>query len=171
MVYNFPTVTAGLDLDSDVLAALAAHPNIVGVKLSCGNVGKLHRLASSFPPSSFAVFPGTAAVLLPGLLCGGAGGIMALPNVVPRVHVRLLRLWEEGKMQEATALQAKLAHADWAVGKIGGVGGIKAIVAREWGYGAPWVRSPLAPGDATKLDADDPGNAALRELIAMEKGL
>jgi 4-hydroxy-2-oxoglutarate aldolase len=110
-------------------------------------------------------------VLLHGLLSGGAGGIMALPNVVPKVHMRLWRLWEEGRLREAMALQATVNHADWELGIIGGVGGIKAIVAREWGYGAPWVRAPLAPGDPAALDAPGRGREALRELIAMEKRL
>ena len=43
MVYNFPTVTAGIDLDSDIILTLSDHPNIVGTKLSCGN----HRKAPS----------------------------------------------------------------------------------------------------------------------------
>ena len=48
MIYNFPTVTAGIDLDSDVIGALAAHPNIVGTKLSCGNkAGRPPGLSSS----------------------------------------------------------------------------------------------------------------------------
>lgn len=40
MIYNFPVVTAGIDLDSDVINTLAQHPNIVGTKLSCGQIGR-----------------------------------------------------------------------------------------------------------------------------------
>ncbi|KAK0207379.1 hypothetical protein IW262DRAFT_1420616 [Armillaria fumosa] len=45
VIYNFPTVTNGLNLDSDVIEELAKHPNIVGVKLACASpniVPKLH---------------------------------------------------------------------------------------------------------------------------------
>lgn len=62
MVYNFPVVTAGLNLDSDIIGELAQHPNIVGTKLSCGTIGKLHRLTSTVPASKFATFPGVSDV-------------------------------------------------------------------------------------------------------------
>lgn len=46
ILYNFPGVTSGIDLDSDLVTDLAvANPNIVGIKLTCGNMGKLQRLA------------------------------------------------------------------------------------------------------------------------------
>ena len=83
LIYNFPTVTAGQDLDSDVLAALAQHPSIVGTKLSCGNIGKLARLTGL---ANFAPLVGKADVLLPALRAGGAGGICALANVAPRAR-------------------------------------------------------------------------------------
>lgn len=34
MVYNFPGAASGIDLDSDLLEDIAAHPNIVGAKVS-----------------------------------------------------------------------------------------------------------------------------------------
>jgi 4-hydroxy-2-oxoglutarate aldolase len=160
---------AGIDLDSDILAALADHPNIVGTKLSCGNIGKLHRLTTSFPATSFAVFPGQSAVVMQGLLSGSAGAIAALPNILPKVHLKLYALWKEGKIEEAMALQGKLGHADWTVSKIGGIGGIKAIVSKHFGYGVPWVRGPLSSGNVQALDTQDLG--VLVELIEMEKAL
>ncbi len=51
VVYNFPGVCNGVDLDSDAIAALArAHANVVGVKLTCGSVAKVTRLTAEFPP-------------------------------------------------------------------------------------------------------------------------
>lgn len=34
LVYNFPAVTGGIDVDSDLLEEIAAHPNVVGCKVS-----------------------------------------------------------------------------------------------------------------------------------------
>jgi 4-hydroxy-2-oxoglutarate aldolase len=48
MIYNFPTVTAGQDLDSDIIATLAEHPNIVGTKLSCGTLANCNELLLAF---------------------------------------------------------------------------------------------------------------------------
>lgn len=45
LVYNYPGVS-GVDLSSDVILRLAQHPNIVGTKLTCANVGKLVRIAA-----------------------------------------------------------------------------------------------------------------------------
>ena len=52
MIYNYPGAAAGIDLDSDSLLELAKHPNIVGAKLTCANVGKLARVVAgtSSPP-------------------------------------------------------------------------------------------------------------------------
>lgn len=36
IVYNFPAVSNGINIDSDLMIALAQHPNIVGCKLTCG---------------------------------------------------------------------------------------------------------------------------------------
>ena len=166
MIYNFPTVTAGIDIDSDTLITLGAHPNIVGVKLSCGNVGKLQRLSTALPRKEFAPFPGKADVFLQGLVSGSAGLIGALPNIAPKVHVRLLNLYKEGILCEAMELQGLLSSADWELGKLGSIAGIKAVVAKHFGYGAPYVRGPLAPIDIETASADK-----LEELIALEKSL
>jgi 4-hydroxy-2-oxoglutarate aldolase len=177
------SLSPGIDLDSDIIATLAQHPNIVGTKLSCGNIGKLHRLTSSphVTPETFAVFPGQSAVMLHGMLSGGSGVIAALPNLLPKVHMKLYRGWSDSKnvtdLKPLIDLQAKLGHADWAVGKLGGVGGLKALVSAHFGYGAPWVRGPLGSGDIEKvkglLEKDEEGGEwnTLRELIEMEKRL
>ena len=166
MIYNFPVVTAGIDLDSDTISTLGAHPNIVGTKLSCGNIGKLQRIASALPAAEFATFPGKSDVFLQGLISGSAGVIGALPNVAPKAHVHLLKLYKEGRLQEAVKLQALLGQADWELGKLGSIAGIKAVVAKHFGYGAPHVRGPLAP-----LDIELAAAEKLEELINLEKSL
>lgn len=170
MIYNFPVVTAGQDLDSDTLAILAEHPNIVGAKLSCGNIGKLHRLTTRFSSSEFAVFAGRTDLLLQGLISGSAGAIAALVNILPKVHARLLKLYLEGDLKEAMKLQGKLGHADWAIGKIGGIGGVKAIVSKNFGYGNNFVRGPLKAVDSERLQENN-HYAAMEEMIALEKSL
>ncbi|KAF5359239.1 hypothetical protein D9756_003155 [Leucocoprinus leucothites] len=143
MIYNFPTVTAGLDLDSELIGKLATHPNIVGTKLSCGNIGKIHRLTSRFSSSEFAVYAGRSDACLFGLLGGSAGAIAALVNLFPRLHVRMYKLFEEGNIKEAMKSQAGLSHGDWAISKLGGVAGVKAFIAANFDYGNPSVRRPL----------------------------
>jgi len=169
MVYNFPKVTAGIDLDSYTIAALGAHPNIVGTKLSCGHLGKLTRLVTSLPQESFAPFIGRSDSFLPALAVGGAGGIMALANVVPRAHHALWDAWHAGRMDEARNIQRMLAHGDAIASKYGGIGFIKALIARNFGYGGPTVRGPLMPTSVGKLLSADA--ALLEELLIFEASL
>lgn len=86
-------------------------------------MGKLQRLSSIFPSNEFAVFAGRSDYYLHGLFSGSAGGITALVNIVPKIHRELYRLYNEGKIAEAVALQARMGHADWAITKLGGIGG------------------------------------------------
>ncbi|KAI0368029.1 dihydrodipicolinate synthetase [Pilatotrama ljubarskyi] len=169
MIYNFPIVTAGLNLDSDIIGELGTHPNIVGTKLSCADVGKLHRLTSTLPPTKFATFPGSSAVYLQGLVSGSAGVISALTNVVPKVHVEVHKLWKAGKLQEAEKLQALLGHGEWELQKLGSISGIKAVVTKHFGYGNTNVRGPLTPQNLEVAGAA--ATAKLEELIALEKAL
>lgn len=170
MVYNFPTVTAGQDLDSDLIGTLANHPNIVGTKLSCGNIGKIQRLSSRFPSSDFAVYAGRTDAYLFGLLAGSAGTIAALVNLVPKLHGKLYKLFQEGNIKEAMELQAKLGHGDWAASKVGGIGGLKAVITANFGYGNPNVRGPLKPVNIDNFKGDKEYETLL-ELIALEKAV
>ncbi|KAL9110781.1 MAG: hypothetical protein Q9227_004773 [Pyrenula ochraceoflavens] len=113
LIYNFPAVCNGLDLDSDLIASIVqTNPNIVGVKLTCGSVAKITRLAATFPPSRFAVFGGQADFLVGGLAAGSSGCIAAFGNVFPRTVARIYELWTEGKREEALKLQQRAALAE-----------------------------------------------------------
>ncbi|RWA13719.1 hypothetical protein EKO27_g1425 [Xylaria grammica] len=113
VVYNFPGVCNGVDLDSATIARLARqHDNIVGVKLTCGSVAKITRLASELPSERFATFGGQSDFLIGGLSVGSAGCIAAFANVFPRTVVQIYKLYKEGKYQEALALHQKAALAE-----------------------------------------------------------
>ncbi|KAI5368319.1 putative aldolase-type TIM barrel, aldo/keto reductase, aldo-keto reductase [Septoria linicola] len=85
IVYDFPGVTSGVDLGVDMLSRLAPHPNIVGVKLTCANAGKVTSLTAKYAPSEFAVFSGQSDWLLPCLVGGGVGCVTGLGNVFPNL--------------------------------------------------------------------------------------
>jgi dihydrodipicolinate synthase/N-acetylneuraminate lyase len=113
LIYNFPAVCNGLDLDSDTIAGLAQeNPSIVGVKLTCGSVGKITRLTATFPPERFAVYGGQSDFLVGGLASGSAGCIAAFANIFPKTVVKIFDLWKMGKHDQALALQRMAAHAE-----------------------------------------------------------
>lgn len=113
IIYNFPAVSNGLDLDSEIITQITnASPNIVGVKLTCGSVAKITRLAATFPSSRFAVFGGQADFLVGGMAAGSTGCITAFGNVFPRSIVRMYQLYVRGQYKEALKLQQKAALAE-----------------------------------------------------------
>ncbi|KAF7846231.1 hypothetical protein BT93_L4802, partial [Corymbia citriodora subsp. variegata] len=126
VLYNFPGVCNGVDLSSSLIASLAqAHPKIVGVKLTCGSVGKITRLTALLPASRFSVYGGQsehaysggerliyADFLIGGLSVGSAGCIAAFANVFPRTISHIFTLWKEGKVAEALALHQKASLAE-----------------------------------------------------------
>ncbi|KAI0144567.1 hypothetical protein GGR57DRAFT_326243 [Xylariaceae sp. FL1272] len=113
VLYNFPGVCNGVDLDSETIARLAKkHDNIVGVKLTCGSVAKITRLAAELPADRFATFGGQSDFLIGGLSVGSAGCIAAFANVFPRSIVKIYSLYKEGKYREALDLHQKAALAE-----------------------------------------------------------
>jgi 4-hydroxy-2-oxoglutarate aldolase len=85
LIYNFPGVSSGLDCNSEILEKLGHHPNIVGVKLTCGGIAKVARVRSRFEPETFCALAGQSDWLLPAISCGGTGTITGLANIYPRV--------------------------------------------------------------------------------------
>lgn len=113
VIYNFPAVCNGVDLESDVITKLAKrHKNIVGVKLTCASVGKVTRLAATFKPTDFAVFGGQADFLLGALSVGSGGCISAFANIFPKSISRIYSLYKAGKTQEALELHQKASLAE-----------------------------------------------------------
>jgi len=96
------------------LALLAQHPNIVGVKLTCGNAGKVTRLTQEFTHEQFGVYGGSSDWLVPCLIGGGGGCVTGIGNVFPKSVSRLYALYQEGKVAEAVHLQGLVSQAEKA---------------------------------------------------------
>lgn len=168
LIYNFPGVTSGIDISSDLVIKLAKkHPGkIVGVKLTCGNLGKLQCISSTLSEDAFAPFGGKSDFFLPALVAGSRGVITALANVVPKLHIKLLRLYEQGNLKEAIELQSKLSYADGVLVKVG-VAGVKAIVSHYFCYGSGRGRRPLGNANVSVFAEDV--LAPIKEVVEMEK--
>lgn len=114
VIYNFPAVVNGIDLDSATIAHLAkSHPGkIVGVKLTCGAVAKITRLSAELPADRFAIYAGQSDFLVGGLASGGSGTIAGFANVFPKTIVQIYNLYTQGKVVEALELHKKAALAE-----------------------------------------------------------
>lgn len=113
-----------MEITSDTFAILAKHPNIVGVKQTDNLVGKMTRNVWLNKKEEFKVFGGGSDYLIGALAVGAHGAITGLANVTPRLVIKLLKLYDEGKMDEALELQGQISAAEWAL-LVGGIPGIK----------------------------------------------
>lgn len=169
IIYNYPGATSGLDLNSDTLIGLSKHSNIVGCKFTCGNTGKLGRVASAVKTSGadFLCFAGSADFTLSSIAAGGAGVIGGLGNVTPRACVRLWQLGKDSKRaEEARELQGVVAEGDWVMIQTGVVG-VKAALRDAHGYGG-WARRPMPRPSDEKVAWISSG---MKSLVDVEKEL
>lgn len=174
VIYNYPGAVSGMDLSSDLIIQLSAHPNIVGVKLTCGNTGKLNRIvaatksakAQSLDTPSFLVLGGSADFTLQSLIGGGHGILAGLANIAPKACIETIRLYREGQIIEAQKMQEIVARGDWTAIQ-GGVVGTKSGLQSFFGYGG-YARKPLpSPTD----DQAAKWKEGFRELVLLEKSL
>jgi L-threo-3-deoxy-hexylosonate aldolase len=173
ILYNYPGAVAGIDMDSDLLIRLAKHPNIIGTKFTCGNTGKLTRVAlatNAKTPfsegSGYMAFGGMCDFTAQTLVSGGSGIIAGGANVMPKTCVKVWDLYAEGKKEEAFAMQKVLSKGDWVLTKAA-IAGTKSAIQSYYGYGGH-PRRPLKRLDEVKVSAIKGG---IEEVMKLEKSL
>jgi len=173
ILYNYPGAVAGIDMDSDLLIRLAKHPNIVGTKFTCGNTGKLTRVAlatNAKTPfsegSGYMAFGGMCDFTTQTLVSGGSGIIAGGANVMPKTCVKIWDLYTEGKRDEAFEMQMILSKGDWVLTKAA-IAGTKSAIQSYYGYGG-YPRRPLKRLDEVKTQGIKSGIA---EVMKLEKSL
>ncbi|KAK8097960.1 dihydrodipicolinate synthetase [Apiospora kogelbergensis] len=158
IIYNFPGAVNGMDLSSDIILKLAQHPKIVGAKFTCGNTGKLNRVATAtrkmakcYDPDKpeFLVLAGSADFTIQSLAC-----------------LKTIDLYRAGEYQEAQKMQDVVAQGDWTAIQ-GGVVGVKAGLQSWMGYGG-YARSPLPKPTAEQTEKWKQG---FRDLVLLEESL
>jgi 4-hydroxy-2-oxoglutarate aldolase len=142
LIYVMAAYT-GVDLAPSIVCELAKHPNIVGVKDSGGNAGKVAQIIAD-AGDQFAVLAGSASFLYPALCLGATGGILALGNIAPRQCAEIYRLWAAGDHEAARRLQLQMIAPNAAVTARFGIAGLKE--AQEMvGLNGGIPREPLLP--------------------------
>jgi len=152
LLYNLPGVT-GISLTLPIVARLAEHPNIPGMKETSNDLERLGQF-TALAPDRFRVFIGWAPVVYPALVSGATGAILAVANVLPDACVTLYNHVRSGRHSDALALQQRLTHVAQLVTSVHGVAGLKAAMEQVGHYGGP-VRAPLlAAGDKARHDVE-----------------
>ena len=143
VVYNVPANT-GFNIPPGVVAELAAHDNIAGIKDSAGDVNQLAELVRLTAGLEFEVLSGNFGAFLPSMSFGVKGAILAVANVAAGASVAMFEAARAGRWPAAGALHLRLLPVARAVTTQYGVPGLKAALdLLDYYGGAP--REPLLP--------------------------
>ncbi len=146
ILYNIPKY-AHFKLSPELVAGLAAHGNIIGIKDSSGDLPLLESYIAGAQGPEFSVLTGNGTQIVDALERGARGGILAVSvftgRLVPDTAAAVLAIDTEAARQ----LQARLAPLARDI--VGGMGpaGVKTALDLVGLAGGP-VREPLLPLDA-----------------------
>ncbi len=108
-LYDIPQLT-GLALEPATVAALAEHPNVIGIKDSSGDFIRFQASLAAAGPG-FLAYVGREDLLAAALWLGGTGVVSALAAVGPHLLRALITAALAGDREEATRLQAEVSRA------------------------------------------------------------
>jgi len=112
IAYNVPGRT-GCSLSVKSVEALAAHPQIVGIKEASGDMSFVMDIAH-LASKDFAIISGNDDITLPMMSAGGTGVISVLANICPKETHDLVYEYLHGSAAKAREIQLKylkLIHA------------------------------------------------------------
>jgi 4-hydroxy-2-oxoglutarate aldolase len=125
LLYNNPSVAAGVTIGPDLIRKVASHPNLVGIKDSSKQTFKDNLQAAG---ENLCVLAGSANYFLELLSAGGVGGVLSLANVFPDACAQLYRAFVEGRLEEAGQMNRALVDLNAQVSGTHGVAGVKAAM-------------------------------------------
>jgi len=155
LLYNIPQNT-GVAIDSPLVVELSRHPNIAGIKDSSGNLAAVSEVVPQ-AVRDFDFILGAGSIVLPALLMGASGAILAVANAAPALCVELYREFEQGHLEEARKIQEALVPLNRAVVSVYGIAGLKYALDLQ-GYFGGLPRLPLRP-------VSDKGKAEIETLL------
>jgi len=158
IVYNVPKFT-GYNLDPAVVVRLAEeYDQVVGVKDSGGSIGQISELIDRVG-KRISVLAGTADVVLPCLIMGGRGGVLAVANVAPKLCVDLYNHFKQHEIERARQVQMKVLRLnDILVKKFNQISAIKEAMNQ--------LRKPAGYPRRPSLPLDEKARNEVREVIA-----
>lgn len=121
IIYNIPQMTK-ISVAPELVAELAMHPNIVGIKDSSRDFeyfATICEAADRAGANNFSPLTGTDTMLLASILVGGKGTIAASVNLVPGLVCDLYEAVMTGNFENANVLQRRLMRIVFAARKPG----------------------------------------------------
>ena len=152
LVYSVPIFT-NLQVEAPLIALVAKHPNIIGMKDSSGDVEGVRKIIAA-APQTFQTLVGSASTLFESLELGACGAILALANPFPELCVEIYEASRSGDSKNAHSLAQQLLAPAKMLGPQYGIPGLKYALDRFGYYGGP-PRPPLLPlSEAAKAEID-----------------
>jgi 4-hydroxy-tetrahydrodipicolinate synthase len=108
IMYNVPGRT-GQNLDPDLVAELAKHPGIVGIKEASGNISQISQVIEMTLDEDFQVISGDDNMTLPIMALGGSGVISVAANVEPARMVAMFDSFCDADLETALDLHFELS--------------------------------------------------------------
>ena len=142
ILYNVPGRT-GCALTPKTIAALAEHPNIVGLKEATGNMAQMVEIMN-LCGDKIDVYSGEDALTVPMMAMGGSGTISVLSNILPAETVAMTDACKAGDFKTAAAMQCKFMPLINALFSQVNPIPVKAAAA-ALGFGDDALRMPLTP--------------------------
>lgn len=176
--YHYPGVSNNVKVVPSTFATLSKHPNIVGCKLSHGDVSYHVQIAANpnIDNKHFHTFTGLGQQLLPVIALGAAGTIDGTAGFFPKSVVHLYNLSIKDtptpeEVKERRLLQYKVSSVEELVVKYGTVG-IKEAISRILGLGdIDGTRLPLCGGIPGGDKEWENWKVIIGDLDAVEKSL
>jgi len=138
-------------LSAALVAELAQHPNVIGIKDSSGNLEILKGYVRA-QSDSFTVITGNATTFHGALEAGARAGILAAALFAPTLSLDVYEACQRGDESAATAAQSRLAPLGSKIVGDLGVPGVKAAM-DQVGLGGGPVRAPLTVLNEEQLAA------------------
>lgn len=142
LLYSVPIFT-NITIKAPLVASVAKHPNIIGIKDSSGDVTEIAAIIAA-APKSFQALVGSSSTLHESLKAGAVGAILALADAFPQICVEIFEASRAGDSARASVLQKKLDAASEMLGTRYGIAGLKYALDRLGYFGGP-PRPPLLP--------------------------
>ena len=152
LVYSVPIFTH-IQVEAPLIARVAQHPNIIGMKDSSGDVPGVAKIIAA-APKSFRTLVGSASTVYESLEIGAAGAILALACAFPELCVEIYEKSRAGDPSGARSLAQKLLAPAKMLGPQYGIAGLKYALDCLGYYGGP-PRPPLLPvGEAARQEIE-----------------
>jgi 4-hydroxy-tetrahydrodipicolinate synthase len=152
IIYNIPGRSVA-DMSTETMAALSAHPHIIGVKDATGNIARVSAQRAACGPG-FIQLSGNDDMALAFNAMGGRGCISVTANVAPRLCADVQNAMLSGDFARALALTDQLYPLHAALFSDASPGPTKYALARL-GHMHGDVRLPITPPSAASRAAVD----------------